>query len=362
MEILLVLLYSTTIIAAYDLYLLNKISEKGPVTSLVLYSTLFLFAHALFVAIVRSFFTSHLLYLNGSSPFILVYGPLTYFMFQLTRSHNIERWKYIAHLTVPVVFWTLFLAIAPFDSQSEIHFIYRKTLSICALVSFSGYTIYALFSLLRPGSHGRTFMPSMVWIVIIMIFMLAVSLAHNRYKGTYAGKPGLAPLMLNTMIYSLMLGVSLTILFYVRRLRRSRDLKADHENDVNIDEKTQAYSKSSLTSQELKQIAETVKCVMEKDQPFLTPGLSLNDLAKKVKVPAHHLTQTVNVEMRTNFIDYLNGYRVKEACRLLKAKPGLSIDQVAELSGFNSKVSFNRNFQKIMGMTPNIYRKGLLYT
>ena len=56
-----------------------------------------------------------------------------------------------------------------------------------------------------------------------------------------------------------------------------------------------------------------------------------------------------------SFTDYVNRYRVNEACYLLKNTDN-AVLQVALDCGFDSLRSFNRNFKRIMGKTPNAYR------
>ena len=65
--------------------------------------------------------------------------------------------------------------------------------------------------------------------------------------------------------------------------------------------------------------------------------------------------------MNQNFFDFINGYRIKEAKRLLVDPKGelLTILAIAEEVGFNSKSSFNTAFKKITGMTPTEYKKSV---
>ena len=61
----------------------------------------------------------------------------------------------------------------------------------------------------------------------------------------------------------------------------------------------------------------------------------------------------------THFFDFVNGYRVKEAQRLLSdpALDGVSILAIAHDAGFGSKTSFNRIFKSMTGDTPTVYRR-----
>ena len=57
-----------------------------------------------------------------------------------------------------------------------------------------------------------------------------------------------------------------------------------------------------------------------------------------------------------SFLEYVNRYRIDEACYVLK-NCEQSILQTAYDCGFDSLRSFNRNFKKIIGMTPCEYQE-----
>lgn len=57
----------------------------------------------------------------------------------------------------------------------------------------------------------------------------------------------------------------------------------------------------------------------------------------------------------SNLNDYLNKLRAEYAVKVMKENPHLTIDAIAEASGFNSRSTFYRIFVKIWGMTPTQY-------
>lgn len=56
-----------------------------------------------------------------------------------------------------------------------------------------------------------------------------------------------------------------------------------------------------------------------------------------------------------SFTDYVNRYRISEACYILK-NSSQTIIKTAYDCGFDSLRSFNRNFKHIMGVTPSAYQ------
>jgi AraC-like DNA-binding protein len=74
-------------------------------------------------------------------------------------------------------------------------------------------------------------------------------------------------------------------------------------------------------------------------------------------VTPHQLSEILNERLNMNFSSYLNGFRVREAERLLVKRGDRSIIEIAFEVGFNSKASFNNHFLKQTGLTPSEYRK-----
>ncbi|UCE07541.1 MAG: hypothetical protein JSW07_05770, partial [bacterium] len=52
---------------------------------------------------------------------------------------------------------------------------------------------------------------------------------------------------------------------------------------------------------------------METQKPYLEPSLCLNDLAKKVAIAPHHISQVLNASLNQKFYDFINSYRIKES-------------------------------------------------
>ena len=96
---------------------------------------------------------------------------------------------------------------------------------------------------------------------------------------------------------------------------------------------------------------------MEVEKVYLDEDLSLGGLAGMVGVNQVRLSEFINSSRGLNFNNFINTFRVQEACRLLKEEPNRTILSIAFASGFNSKASFNRAFTKNMKMSPREFRK-----
>lgn len=122
------------------------------------------------------------------------------------------------------------------------------------------------------------------------------------------------------------------------------------------------YQKSSLTDNSIEYIAAKLDDLMATEKLYTEGDLKLQEVAKKLDVTVHALSQAINVAKDKKFTDYLNELRVEEAKRLMQAEDykQAKLMAVAIDSGFNNKTSFLNAFKKYVGQTPSEYRKGLL--
>ena len=87
-------------------------------------------------------------------------------------------------------------------------------------------------------------------------------------------------------------------------------------------------------------------------------GLTLATFARVIKLPEYKTRQLINQELGfRNFPDFVNHYRIAEACHRLKENPDEAITAIALDMGFRSVSSFNRVFKEQLGKTPSQFRK-----
>ncbi|QEW18448.1 Carnitine catabolism transcriptional activator [Marinibacterium anthonyi] len=83
--------------------------------------------------------------------------------------------------------------------------------------------------------------------------------------------------------------------------------------------------------------------------------LTLERLARRTAIPARKISRAVNRLREGSVTDMVNGYRAREAMRLLR-ESDLPITQIMLDCGFQTKSNFNRAFKAIAGQTPSAYR------
>jgi YesN/AraC family two-component response regulator len=119
------------------------------------------------------------------------------------------------------------------------------------------------------------------------------------------------------------------------------------------------YQKSSLSEEEKDIILAKIRKEMEVNRYFTNNLASLSGLAKQLNESPHHVSQVINEKMSRNFFDMLASFRVEYAKKLIcdDKEMKLTIEELAEQTGYNSKSSFNIAFRKFTSKTPSEYRK-----
>lgn len=84
--------------------------------------------------------------------------------------------------------------------------------------------------------------------------------------------------------------------------------------------------------------------------------LNLNSVAERFFISPCYLSRTFKRITGSSFTEYINGVRIKEACRLLN-KTSMSVSEVAISVGFKSTTHFGRAFKALVGASPLSYRK-----
>ncbi len=99
--------------------------------------------------------------------------------------------------------------------------------------------------------------------------------------------------------------------------------------------------------------------VMENDNAIYGLGFGIDNLANILHVPQRSVSKAINVCGGINFHQFLNGYRIREACRLMQNTDPTSttVEYIAETVGFKSRTSFASLFKKTIGLTPSEYWK-----
>lgn len=117
------------------------------------------------------------------------------------------------------------------------------------------------------------------------------------------------------------------------------------------------YGDQQIPAEESTRIQQAIAHIFEVEKLYTQPNLTLPTLARRLNVRIHTLSQYINDNLRKNFSQFVNEYRVHEAQRLIKENPHLKMEAIADMCGFNSASTFYSAFKKTTGRTPAQYQQ-----
>jgi AraC-like DNA-binding protein len=123
-------------------------------------------------------------------------------------------------------------------------------------------------------------------------------------------------------------------------------------------EEGRRYQRSSLDEERVRRITGKIERAMNVDRLYRNQGITLRHLSDHTRVSENHLSEVLNNHMGRNFYEFINHWRVRDACALL-AEADVPIIAIGEEVGFNSRSTFNTAFKKETGLTPSEYRSSL---
>lgn len=358
--------------------LLNKKVNKT--ANRLLAVTHILFATELFYCVYEitdlAKFYPHLIGVNIGTAFL--YGPLIYLYIYMvsdeTRKLNIKHLlHFIPFLLSYAYFQYHLLELTPEHRMVEIvtNFSSHPLLVVLTTIIPVFTTIYFIYGylevknvnqLLKQG-YSKIDFNNLYWLntftygaLASLAFVLLLHLFEN-----------LIPFDLKYLMFIWMSG----LLYYIGFVNLKQPQVHLHETiyghtstrtDAELQEKSdESYTKSGLSKEILSELTVNLESIMEKEKPFLNPDLKLIDLANILNISTHNLSQVLNQNLKMNFYDFVNKYRVEEfKCRITEDKSKtFSILAHAYDSGFSSKTAFYTVFKKNTGITPTEFREKL---
>ena len=184
-------------------------------------------------------------------------------------------------------------------------------------------------------------------ILLGLVFLIAVGvaalglfqhvLAEKRFFSLYASAIGLAFLL-----------VQIT-------LGLRPQLVTQISESAQISQTT--YSNSTLGNVDCNAALARLASLMQTEHLYADQELSLANLAQRLELSSHQLSELINAQLGKGFSRYLREQRSAAARHMLCAEPSASVLSVGLSVGFSSQSNFYEAFREIEGMTPGQYRK-----
>ena len=157
------------------------------------------------------------------------------------------------------------------------------------------------------------------------------------------------------------IGTYVSVIILITTFRVMNDSSYFERSTSFMDIDLVKYRKSSLTETNKKKILDNIILEFETRQYYLDNLASLSELAKKIGESPHHVSQVMNEKLNKSFFELLASYRIDEAKKILSGdnKGRITVEEISEMVGYNSKTAFNNAFKKLSGKTPSEFRKSL---
>jgi AraC-like DNA-binding protein len=155
-----------------------------------------------------------------------------------------------------------------------------------------------------------------------------------------------------------LIGIDLAILLFVLFVVTQGDIAEYLERKGDV-ERPRRRAQLSPIDPQLTETLASLKTLLEIQCIYREPGLSLKDLATRLRLPEYRLRKVIHEQLGyNNYNAFLNGYRLRDACRQLRdpAMRRIPILTIALSVGYQSVNTFNRGFRELLGVTPSVYR------
>lgn len=168
---------------------------------------------------------------------------------------------------------------------------------------------------------------------------VAIGFDQLRYGGAYSG----AIVAAGNVLALLILGTAASIASF------------DTSTDSGRGDAAPLPQERTATEEDA-EIVRSIDDLMRRKALYKDLELNLSRIARKLGVPARRISNAINRIHGISVSQYVNNYRVEEACRLLSATDE-AITQIAFEAGFLTKSNFNREFLRVTGQSPSSWRE-----
>ncbi|RKN10305.1 helix-turn-helix domain-containing protein [Aquimarina sp. BL5] len=273
--------------------------------------------------------------------------------------------KSFLHLILPLVFtvyyvliWIGSLTISPEMKGVWIlrygYFEIQLLHNIALLLLLFTYTImsylevrnYEAINISKVADTYRTWILTLLGLFFIGVLFELITTLLGKIYGYWKSSPVDEWLGFSlTMIVKIYNGIVLYIISLVGYLSYS-----------NPKLKKQTVSRT-LVEEQIKSVLH----IMKDKKPFLSKDFSLSTFAELMEITPSVLSNLLNSYLDTSFNDFTNKYRIEEVKDKLRKglHKSLTLEYIAEDSGFKSKTTFYRAFSKFSSQTPKEYIKQL---
>lgn len=384
--------YSNWRIQPYSLYL------SGALISITYYFVI----HYLFIYGTSTFWLAVLF--GHGTPLIYLIGPLLFFYVRsvLRDEHRLSRrdlWHFLPAVLdffcrIPYYFkpWSFKIYMAgeiAKDIRTMHDFAYvffpPSYFSFPArLVSIIGYSIFCLWMVWYFNRHytpkGRIpkqvarvpirflkYLLSVSLITYVSIMVLLLMFLNDKSMAfmQVAQSPLLLISFLGILSIPVIIQLHPQVLYGIPRWRDENTTASAERAESTKDYSLQTFRDTDLdepsaqAQAKFKDLAIRIRDTLEREKLYLQPDFSMEDLARAMDIPKHHLYYCFNHILQKRFTQLRAELRIQHSCDLIRSgeTEQKTLEAIGIESGFSSRSSFIIAFKECTGMTPGQFQR-----
>lgn len=264
-------------------------------------------------------------------------GPLLYLFVTQHKTGKLCLHQFM-HILVPVVLMLIIGLVFPFSE-------YQETWKHAHKVIYHYWLVYLVLAALQV----HKFVPVRQWLsiktrheyfLVVHVFIGNLLIWASYYTFKYTS------VIAGAMTFSVVTYMLILLAFHAYVKNK------DHLTNRSVSPDNQKMPEGSN-----EEFEDKIKDMMFEKKCFKDPTLTLPKAAKLLKTTPHRLSYYLNNIKEMKYSEWINGYRIQEAKRLLQHNSRENIDSIAESCGYSSTSNFYSEFKKSTGLTPSNFRK-----
>lgn len=253
---------------------------------------------------------------------------ITVFNLYYPYSRSSVEWSYAVHSIY--LQWLIYILLSGWELKNELRILFKK---------------------------GVKFEENQIWKVSIFFGVTIIWVAY--VFGSYASY------IVGALSFSFVFYILGLFWFFKRtklkqeetqrqEIKRTESLRDENEN---LEVTPVKYANKKIEEEEAQELKTKIETLMVEKELFKKPNLKLPELAEKLNILPHHLSQFLNDNLGKSFPLFINEYRIEAAKKLLLQNNNYTLEAIGYECGFNSKSTFFSTFKKITHSTPASYKR-----
>lgn len=292
---------------------------------------------------------SAFLYFNGSANILwfiqlglIACSLIGSFLYLYVREETLKtkssRFNWLWHLIPPIVVLIALFYFYPYKTERNFWNITIRWGIYSQWFLYVIASIYLIKDIFKKVfDKNQKLTNKEIWLLNIVVAIFLIWLAYRTTQFT--------SYIVGALSFSFVFYISV-FLWIFRRKQKSLFFETEKK-----------YKNTSISNTIADEISNKLNTIFKVEKLYKNPNLKLNNLAEKLEVSPHQLSQYLNDNLQKSFNQYINEFRIEEAKELMQKNHQFTLEAIGNEAGFSSKSTFYSTFKKIVGITPAQFRK-----